>query len=64
MATSKSANSSKGSRDAADWLPENIDFWCKYVIKQIEIKDFYDLSVRQSEKDKMQEVLSDNCKTR
>lgn len=63
IATSDSANRSKGSKDAADWLPENTEYWCKYVIQQIEIKRFYNLSVRQAEKDKMQEVLNTNCKT-
>ncbi|MBQ9180952.1 HNH endonuclease, partial [Candidatus Saccharibacteria bacterium] len=64
IATSDSANRSKGSKDAADWLPENTEYWCKYIIQQIEIKKFYNLSVRQAEKDKMQEVLTNNCKTR
>lgn len=64
IATSYSANRSKGGKDAADWLPENTEYWCKYVIQQIEIKDFYNLSVRQAEKDKMQEVLAENCKTK
>lgn len=64
IATSNSANRSKGSKDAADWLPENTEYWCKYVIQQIEIKNFYDLTVRQAEKDKMSEVLSTNCKTK
>ena len=64
IATSDSANRSKGSKDAADWLPENTEYWCKYIIQQIEIKDFYNLSVRQAEKDKMQEVLNNNCKTK
>lgn len=64
IATSSSANRSKGSKDAADWLPENTEYWCKYVIQQIDIKRFYNLSVRQAEKDKMQEVLTNNCKTK
>lgn len=64
IATSDSANRSKGSKDAADWLPENTDYWCKYVIQQIKIKNFYNLSVRQAEKDKIQEVLTNNCKTK
>ncbi len=64
IATSDSANRSKGSKDAADWLPENTEYWCKYIIQQIEIKNFYNLSVRQAEKDKMQEVLTNNCKTK
>lgn len=64
IATSESTNRSKGSKDAADWLPENTEYWCKYIIQQIEIKNYYNLSVRQIEKDKMQEVLVNNCKTR
>lgn len=64
IATSSSANRSKGSKDAADWLPENTEYWCKYVIQQIEIKNFYDLTIRQTEKDRMNEVLTNNCKTK
>ncbi len=64
LATSASANRSKGDRDAADWLPENEDFWCRYVVKQIEIKHYYDLSVRQPEKERMEEVLANNCETK
>lgn len=64
LAVSAEANQSKGSKDAADWLPENTAYWCKYVIQQIEIKSYYDLSVRQAEKDRMSEILSNNCQTK
>lgn len=64
LTVSAEANQSKGSKDAADWLPENTEYWCKYVIQQIEIKNFYDLTVRQAEKDRMSEVLTTNCKTK
>ena len=64
ITTSAEANQQKGSSDAADWLPSNIEYRCKYVIQQIEIKKYYDLSVRQVEKDAMNDVLTNNCKTK
>ena len=65
IAVSASENRSKGDKDAADWLvPNNPDFQCKYVIYQIDIKKSYGLSVRQTEKDVMSEVLENRCKVK
>lgn len=61
MATSTKANRSKGDKDAAGWLPSNEKFWCKYVIKQIQIKDKYGLSVSVDEKSIIENILSTNC---
>ena len=64
ITTSAEANQQKGSSDAAGWLPSNIEYQCKYVIQQIEIKKYYDLTVRQAEKDVMNDTLDNNCKTK
>lgn len=64
IATSAKANRSKGDKDASEWLPSNENFWCKYVIKQIQIKDKYHLSVSANEKSTVEDILSTNCKTK
>ena len=61
MATSAKANRSKGDKDASEWLPSNEKFWCKYVIRQVDIKDKYNLSVSVNEKSTIENVLSTNC---
>ena len=61
MATSAKANRSKGDRDASEWLPTNEKFWCKYVVKQVQIKSKYNLSVSANEKSTIENVLSSNC---
>ncbi len=62
IATSAKANRSKGNKDASEWLPSNENFWCKYIVKQIQIKDKYHLSVSISEKAAIEDILSTNCK--
>ena len=61
MATSAKANRSKGDKDAANWLPSNEKFWCKYVIKQVQIKNKYSLNVSVDEKSAIENVLDTNC---
>jgi len=61
QATTAKANRSKGDKDASEWLPPNEQYWCVYVIKQIQIKDKYDLSVSVDEKAIMSDTLSSNC---
>lgn len=65
IAVSASENRSKGDKDAADWLvPNNPAFQCQYVVRQIEIKTTYGLSVRQPEKSIMDDVLVTKCQTK
>ena len=61
MATSAKANRSKGDKDASNWLPSNEKFWCKYVIKQVQIKDKYNLNISADEKSTIENVLNTNC---
>lgn len=58
MAADGRQNSSKGDRDAATWLPENKDFRCEYVARQISVKAKYDLWVVPAEHDAMVRILS------
>lgn len=57
MASSASANRSKGDRNAAEWVPRNRGFRCQYVATQISVKRKYALSVTSSEKSAMARVL-------
>ncbi|MFL4477535.1 HNH endonuclease family protein [Paeniglutamicibacter sp. ORCA_105] len=58
MASQASANRSKGDANAAEWLPANKSFRCRYVATQISVKKKYTLSVTASEKNAMERVLS------
>jgi hypothetical protein len=57
LAVDGPANLQKGDSDAATWLPDNKEFRCSYVARQIAIKQKYSLWVTQSEKDAMTKVL-------
>ncbi|WP_327359690.1 HNH endonuclease family protein [Streptomyces sp. NBC_01304] len=52
------ANSSKSDDDAADWLPPNKAFHCRYVARQIAVKAKYRLWVTPPEKTAMTRVLA------
>ena len=51
------ANGAKSDSDAADWLPTNVPYRCRYVAEQIAIKTKYELWVTQPERMKMSDVL-------
>ena len=51
-------NQQKGDGDAATRLPPNKDFRCRYVARQIAVKQKYRLWVTQAEKEAMARVLS------
>jgi len=52
-------NQSKGSGDAATWLPPQKSYRCTYVARQITVKSTYGLWVTQAEHDAMAGVLAD-----
>lgn len=58
LAVDGPANQQKGDGDAATWLPPNKSYRCRYVARQIAIKQKYDLWVTKAEHDAMQRVLS------
>jgi hypothetical protein len=51
-------NSAKGDKDAADWLPPNVGFRCRYVARQIAIKTKYELWVTPAERTTMSGQLA------
>jgi hypothetical protein len=59
LAVDGPTNNKKGDGDAATWLPPNKDYRCRYVARQIAVKQKYMLWVTQAEHDAMQRVLGD-----
>lgn len=57
LAVDGPANEAKGDANAADWLPENTQFECAYVARQIGVKAKYGLSVTSRERAAMLQVL-------
>ncbi len=58
LAADGPANQQKSDGDAATWLPPNKAFRCRYVARQIAVKQKYKLWVTTAEKDAMASVLS------
>lgn len=57
LAVDGPANNKKSDSDAATWLPPNKNFRCRYVARQIAVKQKYTLWVTASERDAMAGVL-------
>lgn len=57
LAVDGPANSGKGARDVAEWLPENQGYKCQYLYDQISIKTKYHLSVDEKEKAALEQNL-------
>jgi hypothetical protein len=57
LAVGGPTNNAKGDKDAANWLPPNDGFHCRYVARQIAIKTKYELWVTQPERMAMVAVL-------
>lgn len=58
LAVDGSANQQKGDGDAATWLPPNKAYRCRYVARQIAVKQKYHLWVTAAEHDAMQRILN------
>ncbi|MET3349492.1 UNVERIFIED_ORG: hypothetical protein ABID57_001164 [Arthrobacter sp. UYEF1] len=58
MAADGPANSAKGDKDAATWLPPNKAFRCEYVARQTAVKANYSLWVTQAEHDAIAGILT------
>lgn len=58
LAVDGPANQQKGDSDAATWLPSQKDFRCRYVARQIAVKQKYHLWVTEAERNAMRQVLS------
>jgi hypothetical protein len=62
LAVDGPANQQKSDGDAATWLPPNKTWRCRYVARQIAVKQEYKLWVTQPEYDAMRRVLA-TCPT-
>lgn len=58
LAVDGPANNKKSDGDAATWLPPSKDYRCRYVARQIAVKQKYTLWVTAAERDTMGQVLS------
>ena len=58
LAVDGNANQGKSNQDASTWLPQNKDFQCEYIARQISVKKKYRLWVTVNEKSAMTQVLS------
>jgi hypothetical protein len=58
LAVDGPANNQKGDGDAATWLPSNKDYRCRYVARQIAVKQKYSLWVTEPERNAMRKVLA------
>lgn len=58
LAVDGPANEQKGDGDAATWLPPNKAYRCRYVARQIAVKQKYHLWVTAAEHDAMVRILS------
>lgn len=57
LAVDGPANESKSNYAADEWLPDNEDYQCQFVARQIAVKNKYSLSVTEAERDAIAEVL-------
>jgi hypothetical protein len=60
LAVDGELNQLKGAGDAATWLPPHKPFRCRYVMRQVEVKEAYGLWVTAAERDAMAREL-DRC---
>jgi hypothetical protein len=58
LAVDGPANQQKGASDAASWLPPNKNYRCRYVARQIAVKQAYSLWVSAAEKAAMKRILN------
>jgi len=58
LAVDGPANQQKGDSDAASWLPPNKNYRCRYVARQVAVKQEYSLWVSAAEKAAMKRVLN------
>lgn len=57
LAVDGETNNKKGDGDAATWLPPNKDFRCRYVARQVAVKQKYSLWMTQAEYDSTRSIL-------
>ena len=60
LSAEDNANQEKGDKGPEAWKPPNEAEWCDYAVRWIGIKDKYDLSVNEQEKEALKQML-DTC---
>jgi hypothetical protein len=58
LAVDGPTNNAKGDKDAANWLPPNSTYRCRYVAEQVAVKTKYELWVTSQESAAIEDVLS------
>lgn len=58
LAVDGPSNEKKSDSDAATWLPPNKDYRCRYIARQVAVKQKYKLWVTEAEHDAMARVLA------
>lgn len=61
IAVSSSSNQSKGAADPSNWLPENPDDQCRYVVAWVIVKARWELSMDESEHGRIRNLLTGPC---
>ncbi|MDO5728487.1 MAG: HNH endonuclease family protein [Actinomycetaceae bacterium] len=59
LAVDGQANHDKGHGRADEWLPKNPDYHCAYVARQVRVKAAWSLTVTETERQAMIDVLAD-----
>ena len=57
IAVSAASNRSKGDQDPSQWRPGNNDVWCDYARWWIDVKHHYELTITESERSALREML-------
>ena len=61
IAVSSSSNQSKGAADPSNWLPDNPDDQCRYIVAWVLVKARWELSVDESEHGRIRNLLTGPC---
>ena len=61
IAVSSSSNQSKGAADPSNWLPDNPDDQCRYIVAWVIVKARWELSMDQSEHGRIRNLLQGPC---
>jgi len=61
IAVSSSSNQSKGAADPSNWLPDNLDDQCRYIVAWVIVKARWELSMDEGEHGRIRNLLEGPC---